>query len=317
MIESKKGNITLTVASTKATANCAVSMCFDMEVNCCSLSRLSTGGCCCESKNIPKGTEEACLGYSLFLMVEQILCGNPKAVASHKVGSVVCGAHNGMFFINWDTKGTVSSVRKSIGSALKVLKPARMYPIYQKHMKELGISPSKDNFAYVADMANKSIKSHLYVFAVGNVKADKDKVEDMLDVIVKKLDLPSVDGSKSKPTEHINCKHEDQTEIKVSGWQSAVLTNFIKTYTKCSVYLCDKYLLLPIKESVWETQAKKTKEYAKDYAVAKYSKAGKDVAEIFAYTSIINGMLCGVDAKAAIKDKLSVDSVKSAITRLL
>jgi len=317
MIEAKKGNLSLYVAPTKLVGDCAVGLCFDMKINSCAMCRLTSGGNSCGTECFPEGSEEACLCYSLFMMVEQALCGSPDAVAKSKVGRVVCNLHNGMFFINWNTKGNASAVRKSIGIALKVLNPAKTNPIYSRLVKEMNGNPKKESFNYVADMAMKSIKSGLQIGVVGNIKVDKDKVNDMLDVLVNKVNLSPVEGKKEAPKDHNNCVHDNFVEVKVAGWESAVVSEFLKSRVKgLNVYLCDKYILLPIKEAQWETLQKKLKDSVADYAESKYGKLKDKLPEVWGYVSLSSGMVCCTDVKSAIKN-MNVSGVKAAINKAI
>ena len=317
MIEAKKGNLSLYVAPTKLVGDCAVGLCFDMKLNTCAMCRLTSGGNSCGSECFPEGTEEACLCYSLFMVVEQALCGSPDAVAKSKVGRVVCDLHNGMFFINWNTKGNASAVRKSIGIALKVLNPSKVNSLYSRLVKEMGGSAKKEAFNYVADLAIKSMKSGIQIGVVGNIKVDKEKVNDMLDVLVNKVNLSPVDGKKEAPKEHRNCVHDNFVEVKVAGWESAVVSEFLKNKVKgLNVYLCDKYLLLPVKEQQWETLQNKLKDSVTDYADAKYGKLKDKLPEVWGYVALSSGMVCCSDVKSALRN-MTVSSVKAAINKSL
>ena len=342
MLEAKAGGLSLFIAPTKLVGDVAVSVCFPMVVDGCALGKLSTGGQGCGGTCYPAGSEEAALCYGLFLAVNQALCGDPVAVSKSKVGAVGCGAHNDMFFINWKTKGTASAVRKSIGMALKVLDPAKMFQVYSRCVRELGGVPKKESFAHVASAAASAVKNNLTVGVVGNINmnkakpkpgakprpgadgkppkppSNKSKLEQMMDVLKKKHSVSSVDGSKSKPTDHTACDHSNQTEVKTSGWSSAVLSDYLNNKVKgLNPTLCNKVLLLPIKESAWETLAKKLKSGVKDYVAMKYTKLGDDLPQVFGYLAISSCKLCAGDVKSMLHNKLNASAVESAITKSL
>ncbi len=318
MLEAKAGGLSLFIAPTKLVGDVAVSVCFPMVVDGCALGKLSTGGQGCGGTCYPAGSEEAALCYGLFLAVNQALCGDPVAVSKSKVGAVGCGAHNDMFFINWKTKGTASAVRKSIGMALKVLNPAKMFPVYSRCVRELGGVPKKESFAHVAAIAASAVKTNLSVGVVGNIKADKAKLDGMMDVLKKKHSVSTVDGSKSKPADHTACDHSNHTEVKSSGWSSAVLSDYLNNKVKgLNPTLCNKVLLLPIKESAWETLAKKLKSGVKDYVAQKYTKLGDELPEVFGYLTISSNKLCAGDVKSMLHNKLNASAVESAITKSL
>lgn len=317
MSEVRKGGLSLFVETTKLVGDVAVGICFPLDCNSCAFQNLN-GRASCSSQCFPQGAEEAALGYSLGVAVRQTLCGNPLAVSKTKVGAVEFVVHNGMFGINWKVKGTGSAVRKSIGLALKVLDPSRMFSTYARCVKQLSGSPDKDTFAYVADAASKAINSNLQVAIVGNIKLDKEKLNDMLEVLVKKHESTAPKGSKTKPSSHTSCDHANQTEVKVTGWQSAVVADYIRAKVPgLEPNLCSKTLLMPIKQSQWDTLAGKLKKGVKDFAQAKYTKVGSDLPAVFAYLTLANAQLCAADVKSAISSKLSASAIESAITKAL
>lgn len=313
MIESKKGGLNIFLESTKLVGDVSVGLCFSLTCNGCVFNRLC-GVSDCSSKCIPVGTEEAAIGYSLVSAVRQVLCGDPLAVSKSKVGAVECVAHNGHLGINWKVKGTGSAIRKSIGLALKVLDPAKMFPAYSRCIKQLGGSVNKDFFNYVADNASKSIKSNLTVGILGNTKLDKPGLDAMLEILSKKHNTTDIAGSKSKPSGHTLCDHSSVTEIKVVGWASAVLADYIRSKVKgLNPIICDKHLLLPIKNQQWNTLAAKLKKGVDDFTKSKYTKVGNNLPAVYGYLTLASGHLCASDVKSAINNKLSSDSIKSAI----
>lgn len=315
MIESKKGGLSIFLESTKLVGDVSVGLCFELACNGCAFNRLC-GVSDCASQCFPLGAEEAALGYALASAVRQVLCGDPLAVSKTKVGSVECVAHNGHLGLNWKVKGTGSAIRKSLGMALKVLDPAKMFPAYSRYIKQLGGSPDKDSFNYVADAAAKAIKSDLTIGILGNTKLDNDTINAMLEILSKKHNVSSTKGSKSKPAGHSACDHSNLSEVKISGWSSAVLADYIRSKVKgLDPILCDKHLLLPIKDSQWKTLAAKLKKGVKDFAQAKYAKVGDNLPAVFGYLTMSSGQLCASDVKSAVNNKLSASSIESAILK--
>jgi hypothetical protein len=317
MFESKKDGINLYVAPTKLVGDVAISLSFPMIVDGCALSKLGRNGSC-DSKCFPVGSEEAALCYALYMVVEQVLAGDPLAVSKSKVGKVSCGAHNDMFFINWNTKGTVSAARKSIGLALRSLNPGKLNSIYSRLIRDIGGVPKRESFAYVASNAAKAINSNLTIGIVGNINVDKKKIDDMLEVLAKKKNVSDITDSKSKPSDHSKCDHTHYTEVKVSGWESAALSDYLKFKVKgLNPVLCNNNLIINMKKSNWESAIKKLKLFVKDYAESKFGRVKADLPQIFAYLTIANASLCANDAKEAITKKLTPEMVKSAIEKHL
>jgi hypothetical protein len=316
MIESKKGGLTLFLNTTKLVGDVSVGVCFALPCNGCAFNRLC-GNSECSSNCFPAGTEEAALGIALAQAVRQVLCGDPVAVAKSKVAQVACVAHNGMLGINWKVKGTGSAIRKSIGLVLKTLEPAKMFPAYSRCIKQLGGSVNKDAFTYVADAAARAIKSNLVIGVVGNASKNLDKsaLDGMLDILAKKHNTAVPSGSKSKPSDHTACDHAAITEIKVTGWASAVFADFVRNKVKgLTPMICEKGLLINVKPAQWDTLAAKLKKAVKDYAAAKYAKIGENLPAVFGYVTLASGQLCASDVKSAISNKLSTSSIESALT---
>ncbi len=318
MIEEKKSNLAVYIAPTKAVGDVVVSICFPLNVSGCVLNKLKCGGSQCSAVCFPQGSEEACLGFSLYLAVKQSLSGNALAVSKTKVGDVICGAHDGMFFINWKVKGTISAARKSIGIALKCLNPAALKSTYMQCVKVVGGKTTNEEFAYIADETIKSINKELTIGIVGNIKADKTKLKDLVDTVHKKINTKSVSGTKSKPSEHVSCDHSNLTELKISGWSSAIISDYIQFRVRGLVpTLYNKYLLLPVKNSIWDTKAKKIKKGVKDFINAKYSKVSTDLPEILGYHTLSSGMLCSSDVRSMINSGVSASSLESALNKYL
>lgn len=317
MLESKKGGLTLSVTRTKLVGDVAIGLCFPVNCSSCALMKLQ--GCAeCEGQCFPTGSEEAVLCYGLYLLVQQNLCGDPLAVSKSKVGSVGYTGHNGMFGINWKVKGTGSAVRKSIGIALKQLDPHKVASIYARDIKQAGGSNDRAVFNYVADSIASSIKSNLQCTVVGNVALDKEKLDLMVDVLSKKHGVSAVASPKSKPSNHVECKHSEHTSIAVTGWHSAVLADYIQFKVRGLVpLLYNKALILPLKEAQWDTIAKKIKSGVKEYAQTKYGKVGDDLGAVFGYMTLSSSVLCAADVKAAINSKLSASSIESVISKHL
>lgn len=316
MLSVSKGAINLWACSTKAVPDAAVVVSFDFDVNGCVLRDLCAGGSC---DCYPKGAEEAALAYSMQVHINEALSGDPAAFAKSKVAAVRGVGHNGMFALSWNTKGTVSGVRKSIGIALKNLAPQKLFPIYSRVMKEYEAradhkgSASREVFTSVAADMIAGMKN-INVGIVGNIKLDKDSLAGMLDVLVNKYEVPQISGSKEKPTGHKECE-QTGVSVPLAGWQSFVFSDFVQSKLRgLSVTVCNKALELGIKPAQWDTQASNLKPKVAEFVKLKYGKIKEGLGEIVAYIAITNGALCGPDAKTMI-NALTVESAKAAINK--
>lgn len=317
MIEEKKGGLSVFIAPTKTVGDVVVSMCFALDADGCTLSKLNGCGSECSSHCFPAGSEESCLAYSLYFTVKQTLAGNALAVSKTKVGDVKCGVHDGMFFINWKVKGTVSAARKSLGMALKCMAPAKMWPTYSRCVKMLKMSPNKDTFSYVAEAATKSIKDDLHVGIVGNIKADKAKLKDLVETVSKRLNADSVSGTKTKPSGHTECDHSHLTELKISGYSSLLISDYLQHKIKgLNPMVFNKKIILMMKPAQWQTMTKKLKTGVKDFVATKYMKVA-DLAEVLGYYGLSSGVLCSSDVRSMLSGQLSASSLESAINKYL
>lgn len=326
MLDGKKDNLNLFIERTGLVGDVAVCVSFKVKLNSCCLNSLKGScGCAC----FPVGSEEACLCYAQYLVVKNALCGDPLATAKSKVGSAECNAHNGYFSISWKVKGTGSAVRKSLGIALRHLAPGKMYSAYSRCMKEMKQSPDSAVFAYVADELCKSIKAHVHCGVVGNIRLEKKNpttgkmvpaidIDSMLDVLKKKINVGAVKGSKTKPSEHVPCDHSDKTEISVSGWQTAAVLDYISSKDKgSSPTVCDKGISMSIKESVWETKAKKISAYVSDFVKQKHAKLGDELPAVMGYIALSNATISSHDVQQMIKARIKASDVERGILAAL
>jgi len=310
MIEAKKGKVNLYVQHTKLAGDAAVCICFNMNINGCCLNRLVNGWSC---DGYPSGSEEACVAYALYLNVNNLLCGDPVAMKASKVGSVKCGAHNSHFFISWKVKGTVSAVRKSLGIALKGLVPGKLYSAYSHCIRSIGGKVNRAAYNWAAQEILSAINSGVHCGVVGSVKVDKSKVDKMVDVVAKKLNPGKVATPKTKPSEHKSCDHTG-AEIKVSGWAAYVVKDYIMSKARGVVPLiCNKSLIVPIKESSWNALSDKLKKQAADHVKARYAKVGPELGKVMAYLAIANGAVSCADVKALLRGNITAAQVTSAI----
>ncbi len=170
MLELKKDNLHIFIKKVGFLSDVAICVSFKANLNSCCLNKLKNAHDC---NCFPVGSEEACVCYAMYLNAHNELCGNPLAIAKSKVGSVDCGAHNGSFSICWKVKGTGSAVRKSIGIVLKCLQPYKVYSAYSQCLKLLNKKPIREEFNYVANALNKSLKDHVMCGVIGNIRVEK------------------------------------------------------------------------------------------------------------------------------------------------
>jgi hypothetical protein len=322
MIESKSKNVSIFVTRTKIAGDVAVCVSINLKVNGCCLNKLKSGWCC---NSHPAGEEVACTAYSTYLNVNNLLCGDPVAMKSTKVGSTKCGAHNGNFFISWKVKGTLSAVRKSIGIALKGLVPGKLYSTYTQVMRGIGSTPKRETFNWAAQEVLSSIKAGVHCGVVGNINLgkttpeQKKKVDSLIETASKKLSPGDVKLPKKKPEGTDSCTHGNNvTTIKVNGWAAYVVKDYIMSKARgVAPLICDKEIIIPVKESSWKSMSEKLNKSASDHVKARYAKVGNELGPVMSYLAIASGSVSCVDIKPLLRGPITAAQVTSAIKSVL
>lgn len=347
MLESKKGKVSLFVHRTKLAGDVAVCVDINLKVNGCCLNKLQSGWCCDAH---PSGEEVACVAYSMWLNVNNVLCGDPLAVKGSKVSSTRCGGHNGRFFISWQTKGSVSGVRKSLGLAVKALTPGKLYSTYSQVVRSIGSSPNRANFNWAAAQVLSAVNAGVCCGVVGNIAlgktmtdkhgpakpkrksnlvravstttkskpkkklSDQEKLDAMVAVVSKKLNPGDVSSPKTKPESNTTCEHKNVSVIKVNGWEAFVIKEYIMAKERGVVpIVCDRSLLVNVKESSWKPKAAKLKKNAVVYVKTRYAKVGYELGPVMAYSAIASGAVSCYDTKSLLRGVVKADQVVSAI----
>jgi hypothetical protein len=325
MIEGKKDNLTLFIDRTSLVGDVGVGISFKSKMSACCLSKLK-GSCSCNC--FPNGGEEACLCFSIFLAVRNVLCGSPLATKRSKVGDVECGFNNGYFTVSWNVKGTASSVRKSLGMALKCFNPYKLYTSYGNCVRECGGSTNRDYFNYAANEVLSSLKDNIHCGVVGNIRLERKNattkktepainINDMLKILHNKVALESASGTKTKPP-NSDCQHENLTEIKSCGVASYLLHNYISTKAKgVNPAICGNYVLLPIKSSRWDTMRTSLKKGVKDYAKQKFHPVNDQLGLILGYMMLSTGTVACPDIKSMIKSDLKSSGAESLLNGVI
>jgi len=315
MVKVKQGKVSLFVNSVNILGDVAVSICFNANLKGCVLSRLNgSGNCDC----LPEGTEDACAAYALYLAVEDKLCGNPLATKQSKVGKVQVGQHNGCLFFTWNMKGTVSHVRKSISMAISALKPGSLYSLYGHCMRKLGVKLVREHFNSAANKLLSGINQGIDCCIIGKIKLgktaeeEKKKASDMLQKISNKLSPGSVATPRVESKEGSACDHKNTTELKVSGWQASVVKDYIMSKARgVEPIICNKSLLIPMKESTYEVVKAKWKNQLSLFVQQKYKKLGNECGPVLAYLAVSNAALSCEDAEKLCN--ASAATIESAI----
>lgn len=301
MIESKNDKVNIYIQPTTYLGDVAVGVCFKASLNACVLGALN-GLCNCTC--LPPGSEEACAAYALYLAVADKLCGNPLAAKNSKVGRVDVGYHNGCLVFTWKMKGTVSHVRKALGMAVSALKPGSLYSLYGHCMRRLNGKVKKEHFNDAAKKLLAGINQGVVCCVIGKIKlgktnADaKTKVDDMAQKINNKLSPGKIGTPQAENKEHGSCDHSSLTELKVSGWQAYVVKDYIKSKARgVEPLMTNNSVLVPMKESSYNSLKKRIKKQVGVFVNQKYSKLGSECGPVLAYLALASSSLSCTDAK--------------------
>lgn len=284
-MEAKHKNLTLTVGMCKKVPDIAVLMGFHYDCSKINLINL-------KSNNPPEvlltGAEGSALGYALFEAVRDKFIGSPLELSRSRVSRVDCDSINGKFLISWNTQGSVSMLRKTIGLALSTLDPAKLYSKYAENIKLLGGKNDRDVFNSLATEMIDAIKKDVKIAVVGKIKVDIAHLKDILNKVDKKQPKQTSVPKGTKPQNHDECPCE-YPHVKVSGIAAIVVADYIKS--KSGGYGVDVYDgKVVVYNNSWETKKKSLQgSRIKDYVKQKYEKLKGDFAFILAYLAITQG----------------------------
>ena len=154
------------------------------------------------SEKLLDGAESSSLAYALFEAIRDKFIGSPLELSRSRVSRVDCDCINGKLTISWNTQGTFSMLRKTLGLALTTLDPAKLYSRYAENIKLLGGKNDRDVFNYLASELSAVIKKEVKIVAVGKIKMDAAKLKELLNAIEKKQPDMTTLPKGIKPPEH-------------------------------------------------------------------------------------------------------------------
>lgn len=252
----------------------------------------------CESDNgrcntLHTGSEEAAIAFALYKLIQDKLCGSPLEVARCKVDHVSCKAHDGAFVISWNTQGSGSALRKTLGVALKCLAPNTLYTRYGYNIKNLGGRCDRSVFNHLANKMIEAINKQVHFVVIGKLKADID-AKGLLSTAANKFVASSknASGDCSAPDKHTDHKH-DYAKLSCSDGAAAIVVADYIQHQGFGLRIYGKHIF--IYSSSWGSKhdALKKRDRIKSYVAAKYDRLG-DLAGLFlAYSANASAMGTG------------------------
>jgi hypothetical protein len=287
MVEAKNKNVELVVAPCKKLPDIAVicGVFYKVDKHC--LKQLKNGAPC-EEEKAPAGVESAALAFALFEVVRDKFIGSPLEMSRSRVSRIECHSLNGKFLITYNTQGSVSMLRKTMGLILGALQPSKLYSRYAENMKLLGTKSDRACFNHEANQLCAAIKKHVKFVAVGKIKVDGAKLKDILSKVVGKQPKLDLAPAKlvSKPPKREEYKQEYPV-VKTSGIAAIVSADYIRSKS-VGMNVCVWDSGVVVYNHSWESKHKALKkaDRIKDYVRQKYEKLGENFACVLAYLAI-------------------------------
>jgi hypothetical protein len=319
-MEAKLKNVELCVGPCKKLPDIAVIMGIQYKCDKHCLSKLQANSNCGE---LYDGAESAARGFALYEVIRDKFIGSPLELSRTRVSRVSCNALNGKFLISWNTQGTASMLRKTVGLALSTLNPPKLFAKYAENMKLLGGKSDRKVFNMWASDMIKAINKSVKFAVAGKIKTTVPKLKELLSKVVKKQ--PKMDASAvkdmSKPAKHSEYKTDFPT-VKVSGIAAVATADYIRNQSGgmgVDVYT-DKII---VSNQSWTTKQKSLRkaDRVKNYVRQKYEKLDtpkyKAFACVLAYLSITQGFADCCTVSKLIKSKPSPSSMVELIKKAL
>lgn len=317
-MEVKSKNIELHVLPCKKLPDIAVMMGIPYSCDKHCLTKLQNNIKCDE---LHEGAESAAMGFALFEFIRDKFVGSPLELSKSRVSRVSCNALNGKFLVSWNTQGTGSILRKTMGLALSTLNPVKLFSKYAENMKMLGCKVDRKVFNSCASDMVKAIKKSVKFVAVGKINTDRSKLSDIVSKAagkMPKIDIPAAKDI-SKPVKRAPFKTEYPT-IKVSGIAAVAVADYVRGQS--GGMGVDVYTdMIVVSNDSWNSKKKalKSADRVKKYVQQKYEKLAKN--KIFhcmlAYLAITQDFADCCTVAKIIKSKPSPASMIEDIKKAL
>lgn len=311
-MNTKSKQIEITVGVCKKMPDIAVMMGTPFNCSKINLIKLKSNNPC----ELVNDAERSALAYALFETVRDKFIGSPLELSRTRVSRIDCDFIDGKFVITWNTQGSFSMLRKTVGLAFSTLDPAKLYSKYAENIKLLGGKNDRTVFNYIAAELCDSIKKTIKIAVSGKINIDDAKLKDLMASVEAKIpEMTAIPKEKTKPPTHDEYKC-DYPHIKVSGLAAIVTADFIKSKSGgmgLEVFSDE----IVVYNHSWESKKAALKDRVKDYVRQKYEKTGDDFGCILAYMAITQGYAscCTVTQMLKTKPKASdmVELIKKAI----
>lgn len=310
----KHKNLELCVSMCKKVPDIAVIMGIHFKVHKPCLNKLKCNHSC---STLYTGVESACLGYALYECVRDKMIGSPLELSRSRVSQLNCDAINGKFLLTWNTQGSVSMLRKTIGLALSCMAPHKLYSKYAENCKIMGCKSDRSVFNTLANGMSNEIKKGVKIAVVGKIKVDNNKLKDILTKAEKKLPSPSTEKKTSPVPKYtdIPCEYPF---VKASGVSAVAVADYILSKSGgMSVDVFDDKVV--VYNQSWKTKhnALKKADRIEDYVRQKYEKLNEEFHNVFAYLAITRNLADCCTISKILKTKPNPSSMSELLKKSL
>jgi hypothetical protein len=235
------------------------------------------------------------------------MIGSPLEASKSKVSSFRCEQQKSNFIISWNTQGSMTTLRKTIGLALSCLAPSKLYSKYVENIKMLGGKPDRAEFGYVANEMQVGINKEVSFSVVGKINIDGTKLKKVIGSVVKKLASSSMVPKKDTNAPS-GVKHEEQYSINAKSATDAIITaDYLRSKGFNVNVMGDK---IKIHDASWVSKKKTIKKGISDFVKRKHDKLKGESSCLLAYMTIVNGSGdCNAVNTLAKSSKLNVSEI--------
>jgi hypothetical protein len=225
--------------------------------------------------------ESSALAAALFHFIKIKFTGSPADAASHKVDSMTCAAHGENFVISWNTQGSGTAIKKTIGTALKNLKPGSLFTSYSSYIRMLGHKPQRPQFLMIANKMIAAINSSIEFVIIGKFSASLTQ-KVIYDGVVNKFQksdkLEGAAAIEQREKFEINYPF-----LKCSNGAEAIIVSEYIRHNKIATVVCGSEVA--VYSTSIDTVKSKLGDSAKikDYVKNKITKLGEIAPQLIAY----------------------------------
>jgi hypothetical protein len=313
-MEVTQKNVSLIVGASKKLPDIAIILGFFFKAHqpCIDALRCNT-----TPPSVCDGAESACIAWALFELVQEKLVGTPLEISKTRVSAVRCNALNGKTVLSWNTQGSLSMMRKTIGVVLSCLTPHKLYSRYAENCRLIGCKIDRSVFNKLANDMSASITKSVKIAVCGKIKITAPKLKDLLSKVMTKMPKQTLVKSTSSTPKHADCKNEWPL-VKSSGIEAVLVADYISAKSGgMSVRVVDGGVI--VYNQTWATKGKalgKAKRIG-DYTRQKYEKLKGEFAPILAYMAITRNFAECCTVTKIIKSKTTPAAATTMLKKAL